>query len=92
MLFVSKMFSNKLFVNLQFINLQFGNKLFVNLQFVNLQFGNKLFINLRFVNKLGLLKRSVAATALFPTRPLFRIPLTFSFSLVAWISQTVCLC
>jgi len=40
----------------------FGNQLSVNL----------LFINLQFVNKLGLLKRSVAATAFFPTRPLFQ--------------------
>jgi len=62
MLFVSKMFGNKLFVNKMFINLQFGNKLFVNL----------LFINLQFVNKLGLLKGSVTATAFFPTTPLFQ--------------------
>jgi len=40
----------------------FGNQLSVNL----------LFINLQFVNKLGLLKRSVAATAFFPTRRLFQ--------------------
>ena len=45
-----------------FVSKMFGNKLFVNL----------LFINLQFVNKLGLLKRSVTATAFFPTRPLFQ--------------------
>ena len=44
------------------VSKMFGNKLFVSL----------LFINLQFVNKLGLLKRSVTATALFPTRRLFQ--------------------
>ena len=44
------------------VSKMFGNKLFVSL----------LFINLQFVNKLGLLKRSVAATAFFPTRRLFQ--------------------